>query len=100
MASANTRNFKCWEDDMPPGPPKLIVTGEVQTDGEPTLAEASPQGIVKEILLLNLTAPPAGPGAPWKRVRFEKKISANQYREVDIRSGGQEVAKLKVEHVS
>jgi hypothetical protein len=100
MAAPNTQNWRCWEDDMPPCPPRLHVNGEVQTEGEPTLTEASPQGIVEETLLLNLNAPPAGPGAPWKKVRFDKKIAPNQYRQVDILSGGKVIQSLKVDHVS
>ena len=101
----NTRNWKAWENRQPPGPPKLLVTGEVETTSTnqtPHLAEASPQGINPEILLLDLTITASGIGNDvmgWKEVRFEKQVSKGQYTSVDIHADGEGVGSAKVEIV-
>jgi hypothetical protein len=104
-ATLNTRNWKAWENQQPPGPPRLHVTGEVETSNgnqTPHLAEASPQGINPEILLLDLTITMSGVGITvmgWKEVRFEKQVSKGQYTSVDIRADGETVGKADVKIV-
>ena len=101
----NTRNWKAWEDRQPPEPPRLNVTGEVETSNgnqTPHLAEASPQGINPEILLLDLTITTSGTGITvmgWKEVRFQKQVSKGQYTSVDIHSDGESVGQADVEIV-
>ena len=64
---------------------KLEVTGEAYvptTNTVATLREASPQGINKKILILDLTLTAPGIGGDvfvWKKIeKFEKPISAGQ----------------------
>jgi hypothetical protein len=100
-----TRNWHAWQNLQPPGPPSLHVMGEVETSNTnqtPHLKEAVPQGIIPEMLLLDLTITTSGIGNPvmgWKLVTFTKKISKDQYSGVDIHSDGQHVATIKVETV-
>jgi hypothetical protein len=100
--SPTTRNWKAWQNLQPPGPPRLIVTGEVQTTNDnqtPNLQEHTPQGINEKILLLDLTITTSGTGGAvlgWKPVRFQKNIKPNQYSSVDVLS----VAQIKVETVT
>lgn len=100
-----TRNWHAWQNLQPPGPPTLHVMGEVETSNTnqtPHLKEAVPQGIIPEMLLLDLTITTSGIGNPvmgWKLVTFTKKISKDQYSGVDIHSEGQHVATIKVETI-
>jgi hypothetical protein len=51
--------FKAWIDTMPPAPPRLIVTGELEvpTSGwTATLGLKNPQGFNQKILMLEVTA--------------------------------------------
>jgi hypothetical protein len=82
---------------------KLEVTGEAYvptTNTVATLKEATPQGINKKILILDLTLTTSGIGGEvfvWKKIeKFEKPISARQYDEVDIHFKGNSIAKAKV----
>jgi hypothetical protein len=101
----NTKNWKAWQNLQPPGPPRLTVTGEVETTNSnqtPHLSEASPQGINPEILLLDLSITTAGTGLTviaWKQVTFAKEISKDQYSSVDIFSSGEPAGSAQVETV-
>jgi hypothetical protein len=81
---------------------RLVVRGEVEvanTNETPHLAEQHPQGINPKILLLDLTITSHGEGKPvmtWKEVRFEKKVTSDQYTSVDILWEGKSIADIKV----
>ncbi len=106
MATATTRNWKAWQNLQPPGKPRLIVTGEVQTTNmnqTPNLQEHVPAGFNPKILLLGLTITISGLGNDvigWKTVRFEKNIEPNQYSTVEVLSDGNRIAEMKVETVT
>ena len=95
--SLPTRNWKAWQNLQPPGPPRLTVTGDVETTNSnqtPHLSEANPKGINPKILLLNLSITTAGTGLTvieFKQVTFTKEISKDQYTSVDIFSDGDPV---------
>lgn len=100
-----SKNWKAWENRQPPGPPRLHVTGDVETSSTnqtPVLTEAVPQGINPAILILNLTVTSSGAGNDvmgWKQAKFEKRVTQGQYTNVDIHSDGQSVAVCEVEIV-
>jgi hypothetical protein len=101
----NTKNWKAWQNLQPPGPPRLIVTGQVEvsnTNQNANLSEHVPQGINPAILLLDLTITTSGAGntvMTWRDVRFEKQITKDQYSGVDILWQGQSVGRADVETV-
>jgi hypothetical protein len=87
--------FRAWIDLMPPGPHKLIVTGDVVTPTSGwsvTLAPAVPQGINPDILILDVTAtPPSGISRPVRTkvpVRFQESPPQRTYTQVSIRHAG------------
>jgi len=108
MADApRTRNWKAWEDRLP-GPGMgiaLYVTGEVETGNSnqaPHLREAVPQGMNPTILILALSTIESGVGKPvvgWQPVRFEKKMTRDQYVSIDILWERESIATCKVEIV-
>lgn len=55
---AKPETFNAWIDKMPPGPPKLVVIGDVlaEIDLKVELLRASPQGINPLDLILNIKA--------------------------------------------
>ena len=82
---------------------RLVVGGLVQvtnTNKDPHLKEAVPQGINPKILILDLTIAQAGhPGLDvlvWKPAAYSKKVSAGQYDSVDIHWDGKSIATCKV----
>ncbi|HKR01644.1 MAG TPA: hypothetical protein VJT09_13275 [Pyrinomonadaceae bacterium] len=99
-ASKKTSAGKCegWvavQDNMPPGPPRLYVTGKCTfpTSGyKVTLKEAAPQGKNPAILLLNkIVTPPTGIVRPVETtvdVRFDKKKATTRYKSVTILPDG------------
>ena len=95
--------WRAVQDNMPPGPPTLTVTGRCTfpTSGyKVTLREAVPQGINPAILLLKKTVrKPTGivlPVVTTVRVRFVKKNATIRYTDVTILPEGTTV---KVEQV-
>jgi hypothetical protein len=83
--------WQAVQDNMPPGPPKLTVTGRCRfpTGGyKVTLKEAVPQGINPAILLLRKTVRrPTGnviQVLTTVRVRYVKKNSTFKYTHVTI----------------
>jgi hypothetical protein len=105
MPAPRNKNWKAWQNLQPPGPPRLIVTGQVElsnTNETPDLREHVPQGINPEILLLDLSITAHGVGNPvmtWRDVRFEKSIQRDQYSTVEISWDGQRIESLSVETV-
>jgi hypothetical protein len=107
MAEApHTRNWKARELTNKVGRDgRLTVTGEVMLIGTGTTAKLVlhvPQGINPAILLLDLditsTGGIQGQIARWVKVSYEQKTSGRQYNEVDIFSGGEIIARIKVDH--
>lgn len=107
-SSAKKSAGKCtgWravQDNMPPGPPTLTVTGRCTfptTGYKVTLKEAVPQGINPRILLLKKTVrPPTGivlPVVTTVKVTFVKKRATFKYTHVTILP---EVKTIKVQQV-
>ena len=92
MPVLQSRNWRATEGtDLNGGDYKLVVTGEVEVSrpGEmPVLAEAVPQGIVPNPLILDLSArvltETGGTATSWENVTFEKPVREDQYRTVEI----------------
>ena len=87
--------WRAVQDNMPPGPPTLTVTGRCTfpTSGyKVTLKEAVPQGINPAILLLRKTVrKPTGitlPVVTTVKVRFVKKNATTRYTNVTILPDG------------
>lgn len=107
QAAVNQGRCTGWEavqDSMPPGPPRLHVTGmcTFPTPGyKVTLKESVPQGINRRILLLTKTVtPPRGFQLQVLQtipVRFEKKNATTKYTHVTILPEGKTI---KVEQVT
>ena len=83
--------WRAVQDNMPPGPPTLTVTGRCTfpTSGyKVTLKEAVPQGFNPAILLLRKTVrKPTGitlPVVTTVKVRFVKKNATTKYTHVTI----------------
>ena len=83
--------WRAVQDNMPPGPPKLTVTGRCTfpTGGyRVTLKEAVPQGINPAILLLRKTVRRPTGNVPQVlttvRVRYVKKNATTRYTHVTI----------------
>jgi hypothetical protein len=103
---ASTGKCTGWlavQDNMPPGPPTLTVTGRCTfpTSGyKVTLKEAVPQGINPKILLLRKTVrKPTGivlPVVTTVKVRYVKKKATFKYTHVTILP---EVTTIKVKQV-
>ncbi|MFZ1884395.1 MAG: hypothetical protein WAU53_12555 [Rhodoplanes sp.] len=100
-----TQKWKAWQNLQPPGPPRLIVTGQVEisnTNQTPQLREHVPQGINPKILLLDLTITSSGVGndvITWREVRFEKQIIKDQHSSIDVLWDGQNIGRANVETV-
>jgi hypothetical protein len=97
-------NWQAVQDSMPPGPPRLRVTGKCTfpTPGyKVTLKEAVPQGKNPRILLLRKTVtPPTGFQLQVLQtipVSFEKKNATTKYTSVTILP---EVTTIKVKQVT
>ncbi len=91
MTSPNTRGFAAWINAQPPGPRKLIVTGEVETTNgalKPVLTKREPQGINGSILLLVLTIVDTGQvgtaDIDYRDVRYEQTDHIGPITRVDI----------------
>jgi len=83
--------WKAVEDDMPPGPPTLHVTGKCvfpKHGFKVKLVKAVPQGINPKILLLRkVVTPPSGPVIQTPEtvhVRYKQKVTKGQYTHVTI----------------
>jgi hypothetical protein len=81
----------------------LIVSGLVQvtnTNMMPRLTEAAGPGRKAQTLTLNLSiAADSGPGNDvlvWKHASFDKKVTVDQYNDVDIHWDGKSIATCKV----
>ena len=106
MASLKTRNWFAWENNMPPGPVRLQVTGEVETPSAhqvPRLTRADPQGINPRILILNLTVEETGKTGPevvdFRRAYYEEECRPEQFTEVQINCEGSLVQMIKVDRI-
>lgn len=97
MPAVNPKDFSAWIDKMPPGPPKLIVTGSMQvnTGGwTVTMKPAEPQGINPDIKILVIEA--IAPSGQVTQVvttiplRYEENPAQHEYTEVTIRNDRQE----------
>ena len=103
----NARNWSAIIDAMPPNPPRLIVRGEVETTNSaivPKLAEANPQGINPDILLLDLTLVNTGgmgtTDVSYRPVEFRRPTSPGTFSSVTILHEDDMIASVKVENVS
>lgn len=106
MASLETRNWFAWENNMPPGPVRLQVTGEVKTPSAhqvPRLTRAVPQGINPRILILNLTVEETGKTGPevvdFRRAYYEEECRPEQFTDVQINCEGSLLQMIKVDRV-
>jgi hypothetical protein len=98
MAQRETRNWSAVHTtNFAGGDGKLTVSGEVQTLNSsevPALAEANPQGINDQILLVDLTVSSSGIGADvlgWATATLIKPGGPNDYASVMITSGDETV---------
>ena len=90
-----TRDWKAWNDLMPPKPDYLHVIGEVEVPNpgvEPLLRPSEPQGRNPLILMLDLYLCQM-PGIwtqvlTWKPARFDNEISGSGYVQVHILGDG------------
>jgi hypothetical protein len=96
MSNPDEKEFKAWLDKMPGANNTLHVTGTVTvptTGWTATLTEAEPQGIIREILLLEVKkVKPYGASGDMVShipVRFDKPDSF-AYFQVTIRGDGEE----------
>ena len=86
-----TRDWKAWNDLMPPKPDYLHVIGEIEVPNpgvEPLLRPSEPQGRNPLILILDLYLCQM-PGMwtqalTWKPVRFDTEIDGSGYTQVHI----------------
>lgn len=83
----------------------LVITGEVEvgrTNETPTLGEAVPQGIVDDILLMDVQISVSGDvGADvltWKEAAYTREVSPGQFRQVTVQ-GVVEVQTIDVERI-
>lgn len=102
----NIREFNAWINLQPPGPSKLLVVGEVETNSGtmlPSLTRAAPQGINPQQLILDLTiADTGGIGTQdvnFRRARYEEEASAGQFTSVAIRWNGDIISILNISEV-
>lgn len=104
--STESQGWYAWLDQMPPGPQKLFVIGEVLVGNpgiEVRLGRKVPQGINPAILLLDLEMrqlPGIWPMVlVWKPVRYEEETSI-EVTEVDVFCGDAMIAQIPVDIVS
>jgi hypothetical protein len=83
--------FKAWIDAMPPAPPRLIVTGEIEvpTSGwKAELVRKQPQGINPMILLLEVDAQaPTGKVSQIVQnlpLRFQEPAAPGEFKQVTV----------------
>ena len=102
-----TQNFNAWVNLQPPGPSKLIVTGEVETNAGnlvPGLTRADLQGINPQQLILDLGINDTGgigtQDVAFRDVRYEEPAGENDFTSVAIRWHGDIIETLTVQKVS
>ena len=108
MSSApQTQNLNAWVNLQPPGPSRVIVTGEVQTNASnmiPSLTRAEPQGINPQQLILDLGINDTGgigtQDVAFREVRYEEPAGENDFTSVAIRWHGDIIETLTVQKVS
>lgn len=90
--------WNAWEDQMPPGPATLHVTGKCKfpTHGyKVKLKKAVPQGINPAILLLKkVVTAPSGPVTQMPEVvevKYQQRVKKGQYKRVTILPEGKTV---------
>jgi hypothetical protein len=90
--------WEAWEDQMPPGPSTLHVTGKCRfpTHGyKVKLKKAVPQGINPSILLLNkVVTAPSGPVIQVPEVvevNYKQRVKKGQYKKVTILPEGKTI---------
>jgi hypothetical protein len=105
--SLNSRNWKAVQSSVDFAGSKhvLAIAGEVEvqrTNEIPTLAEAVPQGIADEALLMDVQIAMSGDvGADlmvWKEVSYTREVKPGQFRQVTI-SGVVETQTVDVERI-
>jgi hypothetical protein len=86
-------DWKAVADMMPPGPFSLNVTGKVKAHAGQTvkLVPAEPQGISKEILILELTIIGRGAQPADLDGKYRNPDYKGQYKQVTIRYGSETV---------
>jgi hypothetical protein len=98
-------DWAAWHDHMPPGPPRLFVTGKCTfpTAGYGvTLQPSQPQGINPNILLLDKIITPPDPGCSVAQVettvdvRYEEQTS-REYTHVTLLPDDQTVPVQEVQ---
>ena len=84
----------------------MRVGGKVKisnTNQKPRLVEATPQGINRTILLLDLIVATEGAGIeppePWADATFETHVTPHQYKLVEIRWEGQLLSSCVVQEI-
>lgn len=102
-----TQNFNAWVNLQPPGPSKLIVTGEVETNAGnlvPGLTRAVPQGFNPQQLILELSITESGnigtQDVAFRKVPYEEPAGENDFTSVAIRWHGDIIETLTVQKVS
>ena len=99
-----TRNWYAWEDQMPPRPYSINVTGEVEAPNPGVIAILSPTVppcLNPTILCLDLVLVQRPGGWPrvitWVPARYSQVLAENEsYKEVHILCDGQVIQQLKV----
>ncbi len=89
----NSKNWKAVQSatDFAGSKHVLTITGEVEvsrSNESPVLAEADPQGVVAEILLIDVSVTSSGDvGADvmvWKQATYTREVTPGQYGQVTL----------------
>ncbi|MGD2132419.1 MAG: hypothetical protein PVI23_06460 [Maricaulaceae bacterium] len=102
-----TRDWRAWEDRMPPGPPSFHVTGAVMLPHggyDVTLTPTTPQGFNPAILMLDLNVTerdgPHTPAVETRGARYDidpYDAGSPRYDEVNIFYEGEMIARVEVQ---
>ncbi len=86
-------DWKAVANMMPPGPFSLNVTGKVKANAGQIVkvVPAEPQGIVKEILILELTIEGRGAQPADLDGKYRDPAYKGQYKQVTVRYGSETV---------
>lgn len=104
--TVRTRKWYAWNNLQPPKPYSFHVHGEVEVPNpgvEPILHRHSPQGIIPEILILDLVLvqrPGVWPRVVvWKNAQYGETLRDEGYARTDILCDGKVLKSLKVDNV-